>query len=150
MERTRWHHAESIALSVGFIVVGITGCQSSVLRPESNPGPRGQMMMPSGPQFPNSPATNGIAPSGSSTNGASNSGAANWDSVKGAPASQLVPLPTKEATNAAYHTVVQGESWSAIASRYQLTAEELSKANGLTVNSKLEAGQMLYLPPKVK
>lgn len=150
MERTLGYRGGRILLACSLAVGSLTGCQSSVLRPESNSRPRGQMSFPSGPQFPASPNTNSIDPSGSSTNGASGSGATNWDNVKGAPASQLVPLPTKEATNTAYHTVIQGETWGGIAAKHQLSAEELSKANGLTVNSKLEAGQMLYLPPKTK
>jgi lysozyme len=45
------------------------------------------------------------------------------------------------------HTVAQGESLLAIASRYGVTLDELAAANGITNANRVFVGQVLTIPP---
>ncbi len=45
------------------------------------------------------------------------------------------------------HTVAQGESLLAIASRYGLTLDQLAAANGITNANHVFVGQVLQIPP---
>jgi LysM repeat protein len=54
---------------------------------------------------------------------------------------------TTTSTRTQTHTVAQGESLLAIASRYGVTLDELSAANGITNANHVFVGQVLTIPP---
>jgi peptidoglycan-N-acetylglucosamine deacetylase len=54
---------------------------------------------------------------------------------------------TTTSTRTQTHTVAQGESLLAIASRYGVTLDELAAANGITNTNRVFVGQVLTIPP---
>ncbi len=45
------------------------------------------------------------------------------------------------------HTVAEGETWSDVARRYSVSAEDIARANELTTRYRLSVGQILWVPP---
>ena len=64
------------------------------------------------------------------------------------PASAVIKLPQAAAGESKYHTVVAGDNWTSIARKYQLTVQELTDANGIDPATKLQPGQLVYIPEK--
>jgi len=58
-----------------------------------------------------------------------------------APAKPAAPATTGES-----HTVVAGDTLTRIASKYDISVEQLEKANGLTAGATIRVGQVLQLP----
>ncbi len=64
------------------------------------------------------------------------------------PAASVIKLPQAAAGESKYHTVVAGDNWTSIARKYQLTVQELTDANGIDPATKLQPGQLVYIPEK--
>ena len=64
------------------------------------------------------------------------------------PASSIIQLPQAAAGESKYHTVVAGDTWASMARQYQLTVQELTDANGIDPATKLQPGQLVYIPQK--
>lgn len=64
------------------------------------------------------------------------------------PASSVIQLPQAAAGESKYHTVVAGETWASIARQYQMTVQQLTDANGIDPATKLQPGQLVYIPQK--
>jgi LysM repeat protein len=64
------------------------------------------------------------------------------------PASSIIQLPQAAAGESKYHTVVAGDNWASIARQYRMTVQELTDANGIDPATKLQPGQLVYIPQK--
>lgn len=64
------------------------------------------------------------------------------------PAAAVIQLPQAKAGESKYHTVVAGDTWTALARKYQLTVSELTDANGIDPATTLQPGQLVYIPEK--
>lgn len=71
---------------------------------------------------------------------------ANPSGVMRQPASSVIQLPQANAGESKYHTVVAGETWASIARQYQMTVQQLTDANGIDPATKLQPGQLVYIP----
>ncbi|MDB5334728.1 MAG: LysM domain [Planctomycetaceae bacterium] len=111
------------------------GCRSVVDPGRSmNGGPPPQAPLivsppASGPQLPAPPATN-------------------QSGVIRQPAASVIKLPQAAAGESKYHTVVSGDNWTSIAQKYHMTVQELTDANGIDPATKLQPGQLVYIPEK--
>ena len=121
--------SRTLAAFATCLLLTLIGCQTVV-----DPGrSQGVITAPhSGPLLipPQVPVTNQPDPSG----------------VIRQPVSAVLQLPQTEAAEAKYHTVSQGETWSSISRKYQLSVQDLTNSNGLDPATPLQAGQMVYLP----
>ncbi len=72
----------------------------------------------------------------------------NQSGVLRQPAAAVIQLPQAAAGESKYHTVVTGDHWTSIAKKYQLTVQELTDANGMDPATKLQPGQLVYIPEK--
>ncbi len=118
-----------VLLAPLLLLLALIGCQT-VVDPGRSQGvitapPSGPLLIP-----PQVPATNQPDPSG----------------VIRQPVSAVLQLPQTTAAEAKYHTVSQGETWSSISQKYQLSVQDLTNSNGLDPATPLQPGQMVYLP----
>ena len=114
------------------------GCQSVVVDPgrswNATRPPQGAVINTPGPQLPQ--------PAGPSATTNPTVGVARQ------PAAAILQLPHAKPGESKYHTVVSGDNWSTIAKAYQLTVQELTDANGMDQATRLQPGQLVYIPEK--
>lgn len=60
-------------------------------------------------------------------------------------AGQVIPLPRSDRP-ATYHSVVAGETLSAIAGKYGRSVDQLREENGLERDATLQPDQLIYIP----
>lgn len=133
-DRTVRVTGERLITLCAWLLFAQLGCQSVV-----DPGrswnatrpPQGAVIMPPAPQ-----------PVGPSATTSPTVGVARQ------PAASVLQLPQAKPGESKYHTVVNGDNWSSIAKAYQLTVQELTDANGMDQATKLQPGQLVYIPEK--
>ena len=69
-----------------------------------------------------------------------------WNNLEHIPANRVLTQPAGNGS-AVYHEVKAGETMSSIGARYGVSAQSLTKANGLDANSNVQPGQLLFVPP---
>lgn len=119
------------------LVVITTGCGPQTVRTDP-------LSVRAVPQA-NSPAADARQAAGAEPGRQLDSPAGDRDnSIPRVPASSLLAPQSVAADQ--YHTVEQGDTLSAIARRYAVTVESLTRENGLSETAVLQPGQMLFIP----